>query len=144
MFDTSLVKDLTEMFGKSLTFKDIDAVGGYIFKDHSFSIHAIAGVDKGLWLETNRAWSIDDLRSNFQFTTEFAREINGGKTGDVVKNATYTAITTDFWNKCDAIAGPEEWKMWGTPNCGKGQPGQTAHVGHGTSPARFREIEIIG
>ncbi|MCP4229743.1 MAG: TldD/PmbA family protein [bacterium] len=104
----------------------------------------IGGVESGLWLETNRAWSIDDLRSNFQFTTEFAREINGGELGDVVKNATYTAITTDFWNKCDAIAGPEEWKMWGTPNCGKGQPGQTAHVGHGTSPARFREIEIIG
>jgi TldD protein len=104
----------------------------------------IAGVEKGLWLETNRAWSIDDLRVNFQFTTEFAREINGGKLGGVVKNATYTAITTDFWNKCDAIAGPEEWKMWGTPNCGKGQPGQTAHVGHGTSPARFRDIEIIG
>ncbi len=104
----------------------------------------IAGVDKGLWLETNRAWSIDDRRVNFQFTTEFAREIDGGKLGDVVKNATYTAITTDFWNNCDGIGGPEEWQMWGTPNCGKGQPGQTAHVGHGTSPARFRNIQIIG
>jgi class 3 adenylate cyclase len=48
MFDTSLVKDLTEMLGKSLTFKDIDAVGGYLFKDHAYSTHALAGVDKGV------------------------------------------------------------------------------------------------
>ncbi len=48
MFDTSLVKDITEMLGKSLTFKDVDAVGGYIFKDHSYSTHAIAGVEKGV------------------------------------------------------------------------------------------------
>lgn len=48
MFDTALVKDLTEMLGKSLTFKDVEAIGGYVFKDHGFSIHAIAGVDRGV------------------------------------------------------------------------------------------------
>ncbi|UCE26917.1 MAG: TldD/PmbA family protein [Candidatus Coatesbacteria bacterium] len=102
----------------------------------------IAGIDDGLYLETNRAWSIDDKRVNFQFTTEWAREIKNGKLGDPVKNATYTAKTTDFWNACDAIGGPEEWAMWGTPNCGKGEPSQTMHVGHGTSPARFRGIQV--
>jgi TldD protein len=102
----------------------------------------IAGVDDGLYLETNRAWSIDDKRVNFQFTTEWAREIKKGKLADPVKNATYTAKTTEFWNACDAVAGPEEWAMWGTPNCGKGEPSQTMHVGHGTSPARFRGIQV--
>jgi TldD protein len=102
----------------------------------------IAGVDDGLYLETNRAWSIDDKRVNFQFTTEWAREIKNGKLGDPVKNATYTAKTTEFWNACDAIGGPEEWALWGTPNCGKGEPSQIMHVGHGTSPARFRGIQV--
>jgi len=45
MFDASIVKDLTEMMGKSLTFKDIEAVGGYLFKDHGYSTHRLAGVD---------------------------------------------------------------------------------------------------
>ena len=48
MFDASLVKDLAEMMGKSLTFKDIEAVGGYLFKDHGFSSHQLAGVDRKL------------------------------------------------------------------------------------------------
>ena len=58
----------------------------------------------------------------------------------MMKNPRYTGITPEFWGSCDRIAGGEEWKVWGTPNCGKGQPGQTMRVGHGTSPARFRNV----
>ena len=102
----------------------------------------IADTDEGLYMETNRSWSIDDRRLNFQFGTELAREIKGGKLGDLVKNATYTGMTPAFWGSCDAICGRESWVVWGTPNCGKGQPEQLAHTGHGASPARFRNVRI--
>ena len=58
------------------------------------------------------------------------------------KNPNYTGITPEFWGSCDAIGGREEWTVWGTPNCGKGQPGQVGRVGHGTSPARFRDVQV--
>jgi len=57
-----------------------------------------------------------------------------------VKNATYTGITPRFWGSCDAIVNRYGWTVWGTPNCGKGQPGQVGHTGHGAAPARFRGV----
>lgn len=102
----------------------------------------IADTGDGLLLATNRSWSIDNKRLNFQFGTEIGWEISGGRLGRMVKNPTYTGITPQFWNSCDAICGPQEWKLFGTPNCGKGQPSQMAHVGHGVSPARFQGVEV--
>jgi TldD protein len=102
----------------------------------------ISDVDDGIFMATNRSWSIDDKRKNFQFGCEIAWEIKAGKLGRILKNPRYTGITPQFWASCDAVAGPEEWRVWGTPNCGKGQPGQTMRVGHGTSPARFRNVTI--
>ena len=100
----------------------------------------IADTDNGIYLETNRSWSIDDRRYNFQFGTEVGREIKNGKLGRLLRNCTYTGITPEFWRSCDAICGPELWQLWGTPRCGKGQPGQIAHTSHGASPARFRNV----
>jgi len=102
----------------------------------------IADTDEGLFLSTNRSWSIDDKRINFQFGTEIGWEIRNGKLGAMVKNPTYTGITPHFWNSCDAVGDKHHWQMWGTPNCGKGEPGQVAHVGHGTAPARFRNVQV--
>jgi len=100
----------------------------------------VADTDRGLYLETNRSWSIDDKRLNFQFGTEIAWEIVNGKLGRMLKNPTYTGITPDFWGSCDAVG--REWQMWGTTNCGKGQPTQTMHVGHGAAAARFRNVRV--
>ena len=50
----------------------------------------IADTDDGLLLASNRSWSIDDRRLNFQFATELAYEIRGGKLGQLYRNATYT------------------------------------------------------
>jgi TldD protein len=102
----------------------------------------IADTPEGLYMETNRSWSIDDRRLNFQFGTEMAREIKNGRLGDLVKNATYTGITPQFWGSCDAIVNRDGWVVWGTPNCGKGQPEQVAHTGHGASAARFRDVRV--
>ena len=102
----------------------------------------IADTDEGIYMQTNRSWSIDDKRLNFQFGTELAREIKHGKLGDLVKNATYTGITPQFWGSCDAIVNRDGWVVWGTPNCGKGQPEQVAHTGHGASASRFRNVRV--
>jgi TldD protein len=102
----------------------------------------IADTDDGLLLATNRSWSIDDKRVNFQFATEAAWEIRGGELGRLYKNPTYDGHTTRFWSSMDAVCGPGEWKVWGTPNCGKGQPGQLARVSHGVAPARFRDVHV--
>ena len=100
----------------------------------------IADTPDGLYLETNRSWSIDDRRLNFQFGTEWCREIKDGRLGQLYRNATYTGITPRFWGGCDAVG--REWRVWGTPNCGKGEPMQVAHVGHGAAPARFRGVQV--
>ncbi len=102
----------------------------------------IADTDHGIYMETNRSWSIDDKRLNFQFGTQLGREIEHGKLGDLIKNPTYTGITPEFWGSCDAVCSASEWHMWGTPNCGKGQPGQVGHTGHGAAPARFRNVRV--
>ncbi len=102
----------------------------------------VADTDDGIYMELNKSWSIDDKRLNFQFGTEMAYEIKNGKMGAMIKNATYTGITPQFWGSCDAICSRQHWNVWGTPNCGKGQPGQVGHVGHGAAPARFRNVRV--
>jgi TldD protein len=102
----------------------------------------IAGVDEGVFLQTNKSWSIDDKRLNFQFGTQIAWEIKGGKLGRMLRDATYTGQTPLFWGSLDAVAGAEEWRLHGLTNCGKGQPGQHAHVSHGASPSRFRNVQV--
>jgi len=102
----------------------------------------IAYTDDGIWMDTNRSWSIDDRRYQFQFSTEIAWEVKGGKKTRMLKNPSYSGITTEFWNSCDAICSKDYWTLWGTPNCGKGQPMQTMGTGHGASPARFRNVNI--
>jgi TldD protein len=102
----------------------------------------VVDTDDGIYMELNKSWSIDDKRLNFQFGTEMAYEIKNGKMDRMLKNATYTGITPQFWASCDAICNENHWQVWGTPNCGKGQPGQVAHTGHGAAPARFRNVQI--
>jgi TldD protein len=102
----------------------------------------LADVDEGIFMCTNKSWSIDDKRLNFQFGTQIAWEIKDGKLGRMLRDATYTGVTPFFWGSLDAVAGKEEWRLYGLTNCGKGQPGQHAHVSHGTSAGRFRNVQV--
>ncbi|MEA2612796.1 MAG: TldD protein, partial [Chloroflexota bacterium] len=102
----------------------------------------VADTDDGLYLASNRSWSIDDRRLNFQFATEVAYEVKGGKKGRLFKNPTYTGITYEFWRSCDAVGDERSYVMLGTPNCGKGEPGQVGHVGHAVPGARFRDVQV--
>ena len=100
------------------------------------------GVREGVYMETNRSWSIDDQRLHFQFGTEIGREIRDGRLGRLLRNPTYAGVTPRFWGGLDAIADAGSWRLWGLMNCGKGEPGQVAHVSHGAAPARFRDVEV--
>jgi TldD protein len=100
----------------------------------------IADTKDGVYFATDKSWSIDDLRLNFQFSCEIAWEIKNGKRTRILRDPFYTGITPEFWRSCDAVCGPEEWKLWGIQNCGKGDPMQIMQVGHGAAPARFKAV----
>ena len=102
----------------------------------------IADTDEGIYLETNRSWSIDDRRLHFQFATEVAREITGGELGRLYRDASYAGVTPRFWASLDAICSAPEWRLHGLLNCGKGEPGQIMAVSHGAAPARFRNVQV--
>ena len=106
------------------------------------SLDEVMDVPHGIYMETNKSWSIDDKRYNFQFGCEIGWEMRNGKRVRMLKNPSYSGISTEFWNACTAIAGPEHWTLWGVPNCGKGQPEQVMGTGHGASPSRFRKIKV--
>jgi TldD protein len=102
----------------------------------------LSGVKHGYLLSTNKSWSIDDKRLNFQFSTELGWEITDGRVGALVKNPLYTGITPQFWGKCVGVGRKEDWQLWGVPNCAKGEPMQLMHVGHGSSYARFDNVTV--
>jgi TldD protein len=102
----------------------------------------IAATDRGLYLESNRSWSIDDHRLQFQFATEIAREIRDGELGRLYRNPVYAGVTPRFWGSLDAVGSASSWALWGLTNCGKGEPGQVMEVSHGAAPARFRDVQI--
>lgn len=102
----------------------------------------IADTEDGIYMETNSSWSIDDHRYNFQFGCELAWEIRNGRRERLLRNPIYGGITPTFWASCDAICSASEYRLWGVPNCGKGQPGQIIAMSHGAAPARFRDVEV--
>jgi len=102
----------------------------------------IADVEDGLFIDTNKSWSIDQKRLNFQFGTEIGWRIKHGKLTEIVRDPVYTGITPQFWASLDGVGDSSTWELWGVPNCGKGEPGQSMHVGHGVPVARFRKVKV--
>ncbi len=102
----------------------------------------IGGVEDGLLLDTPASWSLDDKRLNFHFGVEYGREIKGGRLGGLRRGATLQNITPRFWGSCDGVADERSWNLWGFLSCAKGEPLQALHVGHGASPARFRDVYV--
>lgn len=104
----------------------------------------IGAVEKGVWLDANSSWSIDDRRWKFQFGVEDARLIENGQLAGRVKEAGYRSTTIPFWQSLDAVGNRDTWQVRGTPNCGKGEPNQMVFVGHAMPACRFRGLEVFG
>jgi len=109
--------------------------------DKSFDdLVAMAG--DGIYMSTISSWSPSDDRSSFEFGCEIAWEIKGGRLGQIYKNPVFSGRTVDFWNSVAGIGEESLWKVWGTPNCGKGQPGQNARTGQGASPILVANVKV--
>jgi predicted Zn-dependent protease len=104
----------------------------------------IAGVERGVLMETNRSWSIDDSRNKFQFGCELGRLIEDGELKGLVRNPNYRGISATFWRNLAAVGDRGTYDVQGTPYCGKGEPNQMIHVGHASPACVFKEVEVFG
>jgi predicted Zn-dependent protease len=104
----------------------------------------IAGVEFGVYMQTNRSWSIDDSRNKFQFGCEFAQLIENGKITRPVKNPNYRGISATFWRNLRGVGVPETVGVFGTPYCGKGEPNQIIRVGHASPACLFADVDVFG
>lgn len=104
----------------------------------------IAGIERGIYMEANRSWSIDDQRHKFQFGCEYAKLIENGALTKTVKNPNYRSTTPQFWHRLTHVGNDESWQMYGTPFCGKGEPNQIIRVGHGSPVCVFENIDVFG
>ena len=111
---------------------------------HTSLTEMIQSVERGVLLETNRSWSIDDYRNKFQFGCEYGRMIENGKITHTVRNPNYRGITLPFWHALKAVGQSETFEVCGVPFCGKGEPNQTIRVGHASPPCLFSDIEVFG
>ena len=103
----------------------------------------ISNVEKGIFMQTNRSWSIDDFRNKFQFGCEYGQLIENGKITKTVKNPNYRGVSTPFWNNLKMVGNMDTFGIYGTPYCGKGEPNQTIRVGHASPVCLFENIEIL-
>ncbi len=111
--------------------------------DSSFE-EIISSVESGIYMESNRSWSIDDYRNKFQFGCEYGKLIENGKLTKTVKNPNYRGVTTPFWNNLSMVGNSSTFEVFGTPNCGKGEPNQSVRVGHASPTCLFKNIEVFG
>lgn len=104
----------------------------------------LSQVERGVYMQSNRSWSIDDYRNKFQFGCEYAQLIEEGRLTRVLKNPNYRGITLPFWHSLMAVGNAETFRMYGTPYCGKGEPNQMIRVGHASPACLFKNIEVFG
>ena len=104
----------------------------------------ISSVERGVYMESNRSWSIDDYRNKFQFGCEYARLIENGELTRTVRNPNYRGISNSFWKSLKGVGNRDAFEVYGTPNCGKGEPNQVIRVGHASPPCLFANVEVFG
>ena len=104
----------------------------------------VNSIEYGVYVESNKSWSIDDYRNKFQFGCEYGRLIENGKLTKVVKNPNYRGVSTPFWNSLKGVGDDSTFGIYGTPNCGKGEPNQVIRVGHASPVCLFDKVQVFG
>jgi len=123
----------------------IDRIGNLNIEPGASSFaDLVASIEHGIYVETNCSWSIDDSRNKFQFGCEWARRIDDGELGEVVKNPNYRGISATFWRSLRGVGDTGTVRVMGTPFCGKGEPNQVIRVGHAAPPCVFSNVEVFG
>ncbi len=103
----------------------------------------VKDVEKGIYMFGRNSYSIDQQRYNFQFSAQLAYEIKEGKIVGMYKDAAYQSNTQEFWNACVKRCGRNDYRLFGSFNDGKGQPGQLSAVSHGSATTRFNGVKVI-
>jgi len=103
----------------------------------------IKNVQKGIYIIGDGSFSIDQQRYNFQFGGQTFYEIKDGKIVGMLKDVAYQATNQEFWNSLVAVADERDYRLGGAFNDGKGQPGQSNAVSHGSSTSRFNGVNVI-
>jgi len=111
--------------------------------DQSFD-ELVSSVERGVYLETNNSWSIDDSRNKFQFSCEYGRLIEDGELTTVIRNPSYRGVSANFWRNLKGVGNADTWKVMGTPNCGKGELNQMIGTGHASPTCLFGDIAVFG
>ena len=104
----------------------------------------VKAVERGVYMETNWSWSIDDSRNKFQFGCEWGRLIENGELTTVVKNPNYRGISAEFWRSLDGVGDASTVRVLGAAYCGKGEPQQMVRSGNATPPCLFRNVAVFG
>lgn len=104
----------------------------------------IRSVERGVLMDTNVSWSIDDSRNKFQFGCEVGRVIEDGELKGMVKNPNYRGISATFWRSLKAVGDQSTFSVMGTPFCGKGEPSQVIRVGHASPACLFGNVDVFG
>lgn len=122
----------------------IDRMANLNLEPGESSFEALIGfIGRGVLMDTNRSWSIDDSRNKFQFGCEYGRLIEDGVLKGPVKNPNYRGISATFWRSLSGVGGPEQLQVLGVGTCGKGEPNQAIHVGHAAPPCVFRDVNVF-
>jgi predicted Zn-dependent protease len=123
----------------------IDRMANLNLEPGTATLEEIVGsIERGVYMEANRSWSIDDYRNKFQFGCEYGRLIENGKLGRTVRNPNYRGVSATFWRNLFKVGDAATFQVFGTPNCGKGEPNQIITVGHASPVCAFRDVEIFG
>ncbi|WP_455207242.1 TldD/PmbA family protein [Kaarinaea lacus] len=104
----------------------------------------IGFIENGVLMDTNLSWSIDDSRNKFQFGCEIGKLIKDGEIVGTVKNPNYRGVSATFWRNLTGVGDKSTFEVWGTPNCGKGEPNQLIHVGHASPACVFSNVDVFG
>jgi len=104
----------------------------------------IGMVERGVYMETNTSWSIDDSRNKFQFGCELGRIIEDGELKGIVRNPGYRGVSSAFWRSLRAVGDASTMRVNGTPFCGKGEPNQIIRVGHASPACLFGDVDVFG
>jgi len=104
----------------------------------------VSGIERGVLMDTNRSWSIDHRRDKFQFGCEYARRIEDGRLGRVLRDPGYRGRTVELWHALSAVGGADTRRVLGVKSCGKGEPNQLAVVGHAAPACVFRDVAVFG
>jgi len=123
----------------------IDRMANLNVEPGNSSFEELVGmVERGVYMETNTSWSIDDSRNKFQFGCEFGRLIEDGKLGPIVRNPNYRGISSSFWRSLKGVGNSNTRQVLGTPFCGKGEPNQIIRVGHASPACLFGDVDVFG